>query len=128
MNTREKIARMNASFGPAAVVKPVTCNGITEDYTFRRLPFITADEIRSHALGNDGNFDQTKFVGHNARLVQATLLDDDGSQFSLDEVSMWDPVLVDAIASVCNTVNAIIPKAEVAAAKNSDATPGDTNS
>lgn len=110
--------------GPASKVEDVEVGGVTRQFTFRRLSFIDGDRIRSSAFGTDGKFDGKLFAGNNARIVAATLQDDDGNTpFSVDAINEWPVSLVDNLATAAQKVNSLLPGSQEADAKNSDATP-----
>lgn len=129
MSMSNAISRMLAVAGPLIVARSIEFGGMREDFFFRRLPFIEADRLRVAVIGDNGKFDGDKFVGNNARLVAASLVDEEGKQLAtFDEVCLWPTELVDKLAEAANEVNRLTSASSEAAAKNSEKTPGAVSS
>lgn len=112
------------AFGSQYEEKDVTVRGVTRKFTFRRLGFLEADQIRVHSVGKDGAFDPDRHAGNNARLVSASLVDPDTHEMvaPVEEVETWPLALVDALAKAAQAVNAANPEEQEKLGKESSAT------
>jgi len=140
MNNLERIQKLLESAGPSLkeelVYEGTPAKGsktASDDYqefgkfTFKRLSFYEMDKLRLHSVNDRGRFDPELHAGSNARLLAATVVDEQGTPlFTEANINEWPPAMVDAFAAAANRVNGNIVDAQKVLAKNSDATPGDT--
>ena len=140
MNNLERIQKLLESAGPSLkeelVYEGTQAKGNTpqsDDYqefgkfTFKRLSFYEMDKLRLHSVNDRGRFDPNLHAGSNARLLAATIVDENGNGlFSEQDINQWPPGMVDAFAAAANRVNGNIADAQKVLAKNSDATEGAT--
>lgn len=124
MKDLSKLQRLHDSTKQAEYqTREVTVNGITETFTFKRLPYLEVDKLRLAGSSDTGAFDPQRFAGNNGRWVAATLVDEESHDLlcTVEEVAFWDTALVDALASAATDVNSVNKGAPEAIAKNSDA-------
>lgn len=96
-------------------------SGNVKKLTFRRLPYLEMDQLRLHAIGEDGKFSKDLHVGANARLVSRSLCDDTGTPFlSEDNVANLPAPVVDALAKAAQRVNGLTNENREAIAKKSE--------
>lgn len=120
----DQIADFVKVIGPPQQQFPVTIRGVTKSFWFCRPPFIIMDEIRLSGFGEDGKFNAQKFKGQNARVLAHTLINEDGTPVAdFATISMWDPLIVDALAEVSNKFNNFTGEAAAEAGKESGKTP-----
>lgn len=121
MSIRDQINAAVAGFDPNGIItlpvtwtptvrgedgKVVDGSPLTQDYRFRTLPVLELDALRAGGIGPKGTFDPKKAAGNNARWVAACLVDDDGSRFEYDAITVgWPPRLVDALAAAARVAN-----------------------
>jgi hypothetical protein len=129
LSALEKIASFAAALGPAQQNLPVTVAGVTHDFTFRRVPYITLEGLRLSGFGEDGKFSADKFKGQSARVVAESVINDDGSP--VGDFNFWalqDGPVVDAIAKVADKFNGFSPQAAAELGKESGKTDGSVSS
>ena len=126
MNMREAIAQAN-NVRPKTVHETIKVNGVEIPATFRVLPHIELEKLRIGNLGDDGVLDRDLYASSAARYISAMVIDPSTSEpaYALDEVKLWDDLVVKAFAKVCKKINADEPGAVDAAVKNSDPTQSD---
>lgn len=95
--------------------------GNVKKLMFRRLPYLEMDQLRLHAIGEDGKFSKELHTGANARLVSRSLCDDSGTPFlSADDVANLPSPTVDALAKAAQKVNGLSAENREAIAKKSE--------
>lgn len=132
-NVQQRIADLITKAGPPTKQELVyTGTKGEKDYqehglfTFRRLTFQEMDKLRLHSMNGEGKFDPNLHAGNNARLVAATLVDDETGDavYKPEDIYDWPPYLVDAFASASNRASSNTVTAAKEVEKNSAATAG----
>lgn len=140
-STTQRITALLAAAGPSIREELVFSGEKNEDgtpkdgykeyglFSFKRLSFFELDNLRLHSVNFKGQFDPKLHAGNNARIVAATLVDEDGNlSMPVASINLWPGAMVDAFANASNRVNGTAPNAIEDAAKNSEPTPSDEQS
>jgi hypothetical protein len=125
----KKIQDAINAIGPSVQEEEVDLGNGKTALLFLRLPFITMDKLRLHAINAEGKFDKALHVGASARLVAASLCDNTGQPvMTLEQVMALPTPIVDALNLAAQKANGLTTEAKADIAKKSEEIPAANSS